>query len=107
MTKQVTTIVVDELRTYTGMGRLSGQWCHMLSDTGNLDELHAFAARLGLRRSWFQNKRFAPHYDLRPSKRALAVSLGAREVTWREIGHITLALANAVLPDPSERKQDE
>ena len=27
-------------------------WCHLVADS--LDELHTFAARLGLRRSWFQ-----------------------------------------------------
>jgi hypothetical protein len=30
--------------------------CHMFSDS--LDELHAFAARIGLRRAWFQDGRF-------------------------------------------------
>ena len=88
-------IVVDELRTYTGRGRLSGQWCHMTTDTGDLDELHAFAARLGLRRAWFQDVRSAPHYDLRPTKRALAVTLGAKEITWREMGRLVMARAEA------------
>ena len=52
-------IVVDTLQTYTDKGRLGGRWCHMMSDTGDVAELHAFAARLGLRRSWFQSARFA------------------------------------------------
>ena len=65
--------------------------CHMLADT--LDELHAMAARLGLRRSWFQPKS-TPHYDLSKTKRALAIQLGAIEIerektvelirAWRE-----------------------
>lgn len=33
------------------------------------------AAKLGLRREWFQNKPHAPHYDLVPSKRTLALKL--------------------------------
>lgn len=86
-------IVVDSLLNYTDRGRLNGQWCHMLSDTGNLDELHAFAAQLGLKRAWFQPSKLAPHYDLRPSKRALAVKLGAKELTFREMGKLTLTLA--------------
>ena len=53
--------------------------CHMMSDT-SLDELHAFATRLGLRRSWFQNGS-APHYDICKTKRRLAVQLGAIEVS--------------------------
>lgn len=51
----------------------------VVADLLALEELHAFAARLGLRRRWFQNKRL-PHYDLAPSKRRLAVSLGAIEL---------------------------
>lgn len=55
------------------------QWCHMTADTP--DELHAFAARLGLRRSWAQHEGTARlHYDLTPGKRAAAVHLGAVEV---------------------------
>src|SRR6185436_13568665 len=46
-------------------------WCHMATD-GELDELHAFAARLGLRRRWFQRD----HYDLPPHGRRAAVALG-------------------------------
>lgn len=37
--------------------------CHLTADT--LDELHAFAAKIGLKRSWFQvSKSGIPHYDL-------------------------------------------
>lgn len=58
----------------------------MITD-GALDELHLFAARLGLKRQWFQAPPRAsfPHYDLRPSKRVLAVRLGAKEVSREEI----------------------
>lgn len=48
--------------------------CHLVADT--VAELHSFAAVLGLKREWFQNKRI-PHYDLTPNKRRLAVKLGA------------------------------
>jgi hypothetical protein len=51
----------------------------MMADS--LDELHAMADRIGLKRSWFQDKSRYPHYDLRPSKRLQAVSYGAVEVT--------------------------
>jgi hypothetical protein len=52
--------------------------CHLFCD-GDLQELHAFAVRLGLRLMWFQGKGDLPHYDLTANKRALAVSLGAVE----------------------------
>ena len=67
-------IYVDEITEYP-----SGKWCHMATD-GTLEELHAFALRLGLKRRWFQNKPRHPHYDLRPSKRALAIQKGATAV---------------------------
>jgi hypothetical protein len=56
--------------------------CHLEADTE--EELHAFAARLGLRRSWFQLHALAPHYDLTPGRRDRAVELGAIEMTGRE-----------------------
>lgn len=87
-------ILVDPLTKYpTSMtrGLPSDTWCHMVSDTSE-EELHAFAAKLGLLRRWFQGggKGKSPaHYDLVASKRALAVRFGAYEVTSRE-----LALSN-------------
>lgn len=57
----------------------------MTADTE--EELHAFAARLGLKRSWYQvgGRKvwhwYLSHYDLVPSKRALAVKLGAQEIS--------------------------
>ena len=69
-------ILVDETRRH----RL-GWWCHMVSDR-SVEELHAFASEIGLRRRWFQDGP-RPHYDLRPSKRRLAVAKGAKEVNVR------------------------
>lgn len=57
--------------------------CHMFCDLGDEDLLHALAARIGMRRSWFQRDRDGGHYDLVPSKRALAVAGGAVEVDLR------------------------
>lgn len=53
--------------------------CHMLADT--VEELHAMADRIGLKREWFQGD----HYDVSISKRRLAVAAGAIEVTQKEI----------------------
>jgi hypothetical protein len=71
-------ILVDGIRRYR-----SGWWCHMVSDR-SVEELHAFASEIGLRRGWFQDGRL-PHYDLRPTKRQVAVSRGAEEVGAREL----------------------
>jgi hypothetical protein len=77
------TVYVDPLREVDP--RPGWKWntaCHLIADS--LDELHAFAARLGLRRAWFQPHRIFDHYDLHLRKRKLAVKLGAVEVdmTW-------------------------
>jgi hypothetical protein len=51
----------------------------------DLAELHAFAASIGLRRAWFQDK-VLPHYDVTDTKRVLAIKAGAQSVSWRETG---------------------
>ena len=52
-------------------------WCHLLAD--DIDELHRFAAQLGLKRSSYQGppKTSAPHYDLTAWERRRALRLGA------------------------------
>jgi hypothetical protein len=78
------TIYVDQIKTYPNIkgqaARYGNRWCHMISDT-SVDELHEFAARLGMKRAWFQPAAILLHchYDLVPSRRALAVQLGAVE----------------------------
>ena len=51
--------------------------CHMVADT--LEELHAMAGQIGMKREWFQDapKASHPHYDLNEHRRALALELGA------------------------------
>ncbi|WP_350260162.1 DUF4031 domain-containing protein [Stenotrophomonas riyadhensis] len=50
-------------------------WCHMAADS--LEELHSFARRLGLKRSWFQENCRYPHYDITMEIRDNALKLGA------------------------------
>lgn len=58
--------------------------CHLLADT--VEELHAFADRLGLKRSWFQNPQYGlPHYDLTAKKRRIAVIFGASEISMQKV----------------------
>lgn len=70
------TVYIDQFPE--GWGRWTGGG-HMLAS--DLDELHAMAKRIGLRRSWFQDKTFA-HYDCTASKRRLAVAAGAVEIEF-------------------------
>lgn len=58
-------------------GRL---WSHLVSDR-DIDELHAFAERLGLPRRAFQGD----HYDVPEPVRELAISLGAQAVGGKEL----------------------
>jgi len=82
-------VYVDGLFTATPQGDTAharqarshgNRWCHMTADS--LEELHAMADRIGLKREWFQvaARLHMCHYDLVPSKRALAVKAGAVEV---------------------------
>lgn len=70
-------VYVDDYR-----GRFRGMiMSHMTADT--LEELHAMADAIGLKREWFQDGS-TPHYDVTLSKKQLAIKSGAIKETWRE-----------------------
>src|SRR4051812_47907938 len=73
-------VLVDPLREYPHAGLAISHWCHMAVD-GGFEELHAFAAGLGIPRSRFQGD----HYDLPPWVRERAVAAGAVEVGTAEL----------------------
>lgn len=57
---------------------------HLVSDK-SLDELHAFASLIGLKRRWFQSRRL-PHYDVTAKwRQEWAIGLGAHCVPSREL----------------------
>jgi hypothetical protein len=74
------TVYVDDAHIAARVGRLTSTWCHLWADTP--DELHAFAALIGMKRAWYQGPPRHPiwHYDLTAPKRVLAVRKGAVEV---------------------------
>lgn len=72
-------VYVDKLRDW---GWKLGPSCHLIADT--IEELHEFAARLGLKRQWFQHNSSCPHYDLTAGRRAMAVQLGVTELADKE-----------------------
>jgi len=81
------TVYLDDWRQPARLGSVDDRWSHLVAD--DEDELHAFAARLGMRREWYQHKRTRPHqghYDLPERHRAAALALGAVPVGWRELG---------------------
>lgn len=70
-------VYVDDAFVQGDWGRWTGGG-HMQADT--LDELHAFAQAIGLKREWFQERPGRPersHYDLTASKRDQAILAGA------------------------------
>lgn len=62
--------------------------CHMFTDSVELEELHAMAQRIGMKRAWFQPHSVCDHYDLTASRREAALALGAVSVTHREASRI-------------------
>jgi len=67
------TVYVDEA-IWRWQGR---KWCHLVAD--DIDELHRFAAQLGLHRLSYQGppKTSRPHYDLTSYERRRAIAYGA------------------------------
>jgi len=68
------------------------KWCHLLAD--NLDDLHRFAASLGIKRTSFQAapKSSVPHYDLTAYERRQAIAKGAVPCSRTEIAIIARRL---------------
>jgi len=68
-------------------------WSHsarLFADTA--DELHALARQIGLKRHWFQDEGFFPHYTLTANKRKQALQIGVKPLSqieavakWQEI----------------------
>ena len=72
------------------------RWAHLVSDS-DLEELHAFAERLGVPRRAFGGD----HYDVPSEVRERALQLGARAVTARQV---VVALRAAGLRRPLTRR---
>lgn len=113
------TVYVDNARTPARVGRIQARWSHLTASTP--DELHAFAARLGQRREWFQARckhgncptldgvcvHF--HYDVVDGKRTDAIRLGAKAIDLREMGALTAvrrrqfaSMGELELPEPCQ-----
>lgn len=82
------TVYVDDWRQRARVGHFTATWSHLsVGPDDDLAELHAFAAKIGLRRSWFQDKPWpGAHYDVTDSRRQDAIAAGAVPITWREGG---------------------
>lgn len=72
------------------------RWAHLVSDS-SYEELHAFAARLGIPRHVFQGD----HYDIPAEMRDQAIALGATPVEGTELAR---RLREAGLRRPRARR---
>ncbi len=97
---------VDQIQKWPGGGRTFRDGsCHLIADT--LDELHAMADRIGMKRAWFQPApASAPHYDLVPSRRAKAVALGAIELNRADFVAVVRRLRAARIAWAEKRVAD-
>ena len=82
------TVYVDDWQQQARVGRLSAKWSHLrVGPFDDIEELHEFAARLGLQRRWFQGKSWPrQHYDVTETKRQAAIAAGAVAISWKETG---------------------
>jgi hypothetical protein len=76
-------VYVDDMRADYGRMKM----CHMIADTK--EELLAMAGRIGLSMRWLQKEGTShEHFDVCLSRRKLAVSAGAIEITQKELGRM-------------------
>lgn len=66
--------------------RYGRMWCHLVSDA-SFDELHAFAASVGMPERAFHRD----HYDVPAERRDDMLRAGAESVTCRELVHRIVA----------------
>jgi hypothetical protein len=82
------TVYVDDLWTWPGSNCRPGTpiWCSLAVGSDDLiEELHDFAAVIGLDIDGFQNNHGYPHYDLTPLMREEAINAGAVQLRCTEL----------------------
>jgi cytochrome c len=90
-------VYVDDNR----IRRRGHAWSHLLADS--TEELHAFAARLGLERALFHQQPSRPwkdHYDLPEGRRQQAIRQGARAISRRQAAEMLRAKRRAYVEPP-------
>ena len=84
-------VYVDDMYKYP-MGQFRRmKMSHMIADTES--ELHEMAIKIGVARKWYQGD----HYDICMSMRVKAVSLGAKEITLRELSKMSMDRRRAMV----------
>lgn len=78
--------------------RRGRRWCHLLADS--VEELHEFAAAVGLSKQAFHRAARIPHYDVTSTQRLWLLEQGAKPVTARQAilltKHLTVTKARPI-----------
>ena len=85
-------VYVDQLRR-PSYNVLNGEYCNLMAD--DINELHAFAEKIGVRSCWFEKSTGAltfPHYRLTGKKRQAAIVLGAQSIAGPKLDRIVADL---------------
>ena len=89
-------VYVDDMQAVFGRMIM----CHMLADSD--EELHAMAQRIGVARRWHQKPGTAQsHYDICLSKKALALTAGAKLIDRRGVARLLQAKRQALAAGPA------
>lgn len=88
------------LCAFEGKFRTYNRYAYLLADTD--EELHSFAATLGLKREWFQGppKHAQPHYDLLGEMIPKAENQGATLIKIRDF------IRNKRAGEPNDTRRD-
>ncbi len=79
------TVYVDDMEAKFGRMVM----CHMIADS--TEELLAMADKIGVARRWIQHAgTYKEHFDIALSKRELAIKNGAKQITWTQLGRLTM-----------------
>lgn len=63
--------------------------CHMIADT--TEELLEMADKIKVQRKWIQYPNdYKEHFDICLTKKKKAIEFGAKEITWRQLGEMTM-----------------
>ena len=77
------------------------RWFHLIAD--DQSELHQFAKKLGLKKSWYQVPLISmPHYDITEKKRFEAINMGAIPISTAEIAEKNKAFRKARQQKPAQ-----
>lgn len=69
--------------------------CHMIADS--TDELLEMVDKIAVKRKWIQHTgTYKEHFDICLTKKAKAIKLGAKQISWRQYAEMVLNKKNNI-----------